>query len=111
MHTVDLNSDMGESFGAYTIGGDEEIIKYVTAANVACGLLADHVFEPMMRGNGILADSIGRVISTGEGRGIGLMLILAGLFMVAIALVLGGRKSIREIEVINCGYELKNVKE
>lgn len=34
---IDLNSDMGESFGAYTIGADEEILKWVTSANVACG--------------------------------------------------------------------------
>lgn len=45
MFTVDLNSDMGESFGAYTIGGDDEIIKYVTAANVACGW---HAGDPMV---------------------------------------------------------------
>jgi UPF0271 protein len=36
MH-IDLNSDMGESFGAYHIGADEEILKWVTSANVACG--------------------------------------------------------------------------
>nr|WP_303016579.1 LamB/YcsF family protein [uncultured Blautia sp.] len=30
MYSIDLNSDMGESFGAYKLGGDEEIIKYVT---------------------------------------------------------------------------------
>jgi len=34
---VDLNSDMGESYGAYTIGADEEILRWVTSANVACG--------------------------------------------------------------------------
>ncbi len=45
MFTVDLNSDMGESFGAYTIGGDDEIIKYVSAANVACGW---HAGDPMI---------------------------------------------------------------
>lgn len=37
MYTVDLNCDMGESFGNYSIGRDEEIIKYVTSANIACG--------------------------------------------------------------------------
>ena len=37
MYRVDLNSDLGESFGAYTIGMDEEILKYVSSANVACG--------------------------------------------------------------------------
>jgi len=34
---TDLNSDVGESFGAYTIGADEEILRWVTSANVACG--------------------------------------------------------------------------
>ena len=73
-------------------------IGYV-AAYAVCGILADHVFEPVMLENGRFAASIGKVIGTGEGRGIGLMLILAGLLMVAVAFVLGNRKSIREIEV------------
>lgn len=40
MHTVDLNCDLGESFGAYQIGNDEEILDYVTSVNVACGFHA-----------------------------------------------------------------------
>ena len=35
---VDLNADVGESFGPYTIGHDGVILRYVTSANVACGL-------------------------------------------------------------------------
>jgi UPF0271 protein len=34
---IDLNSDMGESYGAYTVGADDEILRWVTSANVACG--------------------------------------------------------------------------
>lgn len=34
---VDLNCDMGESFGAYTIGADEAVLPYITSANIACG--------------------------------------------------------------------------
>jgi UPF0271 protein len=34
---VDLNCDMGESFGAYTIGADQEVFPHITSANVACG--------------------------------------------------------------------------
>ena len=37
MPYVDLNCDLGESFGAYTIGTDAEIIPLITSANVACG--------------------------------------------------------------------------
>lgn len=40
MYKVDLNSDLGESFGAYKIGSDEEILKYVTSVNIACGFHA-----------------------------------------------------------------------
>jgi 5-oxoprolinase (ATP-hydrolysing) subunit A len=34
---VDLNCDMGESFGAYHIGADDAVFPYITSANVACG--------------------------------------------------------------------------
>ncbi len=37
---IDLNSDLGESFGKYKIGMDEEVMKYITSANVACGFHA-----------------------------------------------------------------------
>ncbi len=40
MNTIDLNCDLGESFGAYRIGNDEEILDYVTSVNVACGFHA-----------------------------------------------------------------------
>lgn len=35
--TVDLNCDMGESFGAYLIGNDAAIMPFITSANIACG--------------------------------------------------------------------------
>ena len=38
--TVDLNCDMGESFGRYQLGQDAEILAYVSAANIACGFHA-----------------------------------------------------------------------
>lgn len=34
---IDVNSDLGESFGVYKIGMDEEVLKYISSANVACG--------------------------------------------------------------------------
>ncbi len=40
MYKIDINADMGESFGNYKLGNDEELIKYVTSINVACGLHA-----------------------------------------------------------------------
>ncbi|WP_438444471.1 5-oxoprolinase subunit PxpA [Gorillibacterium sp. sgz5001074] len=38
--TVDLNSDLGESYGAYVIGRDEDLLKRVSSANIACGFHA-----------------------------------------------------------------------
>lgn len=37
MFRIDLNCDLGESFGRYQLGEQEEILKYVTSANIACG--------------------------------------------------------------------------
>ncbi len=42
---IDINCDMGESYGAYRIGLDEDIIKYITSANVACGW---HAGDPLV---------------------------------------------------------------
>jgi 5-oxoprolinase (ATP-hydrolysing) subunit A len=44
MH-IDLNCDMGESFGAYTLGDDAAILPYITSANVACGF---HAGDPQV---------------------------------------------------------------
>lgn len=43
MLTVDLNADLGESYGNYTIGNDDEIIPLISSANVACGF---HASDP-----------------------------------------------------------------
>ena len=40
MAKVDLNSDLGESFGAYTLGMDERILEVISSANIACGFHA-----------------------------------------------------------------------
>lgn len=82
-------------------------IGYVFAYAV-CGVLADYVFEPMFMENGALTGTVGRVIGIGAGRGIGFMLIVAGLLMAASAFVFGNKKSIKEIEVKMHESELKN---
>lgn len=45
MYRVDLNSDLGESFGRYTMGMDDKIIPLITSANVACGY---HASDPVV---------------------------------------------------------------
>ena len=42
---VDLNSDLGESFGAWRMGRDEEVLTFVSSANVACGF---HAGDPLV---------------------------------------------------------------
>ena len=48
MAQVDLNCDLGESFGAYTIGLDDQVIPHVTSANIACGA---HAGDPSVMRN------------------------------------------------------------
>jgi len=40
LYKIDLNCDLGESFGAYSLGMDEDILRFVTSANIACGFHA-----------------------------------------------------------------------
>lgn len=40
---IDLNCDLGEAFGNYSFGGDNDIIPLITSANIACG------FTPVMK--------------------------------------------------------------
>ncbi|MFH1955234.1 MAG: 5-oxoprolinase subunit PxpA [Pseudomonadota bacterium] len=37
---IDINADVGESFGIYKLGNDDELMKYLTTANIACGFHA-----------------------------------------------------------------------
>ncbi|HJZ13131.1 MAG TPA: LamB/YcsF family protein, partial [Acidobacteriota bacterium] len=37
---IDINSDVGESFGPYTLGNDAELFPWITSANIACGFHA-----------------------------------------------------------------------
>ena len=51
MPSIDLNCDLGESLGAYTIGMDAEILPYVTSANIACGF---HAGDPSVMQKSVL---------------------------------------------------------
>ncbi len=47
MYKVDLNSDLGESFGSFKVGCDEEVTRYVSSVNIACGY---HGGDPIVMG-------------------------------------------------------------
>ena len=38
VNNIDMNSDVGESFGNYKLGMDEDVIPLISSANIACGL-------------------------------------------------------------------------
>ncbi len=42
---IDINCDMGESFGRYGLGSDAEVMAYISSANIACGL---HAGDPVV---------------------------------------------------------------
>ncbi|MGH1415816.1 MAG: LamB/YcsF family protein [Pelagimonas sp.] len=58
--TVDLNADMGESFGPWVMGQDEALLKVVTSANIACGF---HAGDP---------DVMATTIATAHKNGVGI---------------------------------------
>jgi UPF0271 protein len=58
MDSIDLNCDMGESFGVYELGDDAAMLRIVTTANVACGFhagdpLVMHATMALARENGV----------------------------------------------------------
>lgn len=57
MRTVDLNSDLGESYGHYTIASDKQIIPLISSANVACGF---HAGDPV-----VLLETLERIKESG----------------------------------------------
>ena len=62
---IDLNCDMGESFGSYKMGNDEEIIQYISSANVACGF---HAGDPhVMRKTVSIAKEYGVAVGAHPG--------------------------------------------
>ena len=58
--SIDLNCDMGESFGAYKLGLDEEVTRYITSANIACGW---HAGDPMV---------MNRTVQSAAAQGVGI---------------------------------------
>lgn len=62
------------------------------------GPLADYVFEPIMKGKNFISTIIGPVIGTGQGRGIGLLLIISGLVFVIIGIFSYINPKIRHLE-------------
>lgn len=70
---------------------------YVAAYGIS-GHLADHVFNPLLRDGGALADSLGNVIGVGESRGIGFLFMIVGVLLVGIAALIPRARSVRALQ-------------
>jgi 5-oxoprolinase (ATP-hydrolysing) subunit A len=71
--TIDLNCDMGESFGAWTMGDDAGVMPWLTSANIACGFHAGD-FATMQRAVGLAKQhnvAIGAHVSLPDVQGFG----------------------------------------
>ncbi len=67
-------------------------------AMIMSGPLADSVFEPLMQEDGPLADSIGRIIGVGPGRGIALLFIILGGMSIVFTLIAFQYPRLRNLE-------------
>ncbi len=67
-------------------------------AYASSGLMADYVFAPMLLPDGVLAQSVGKIVGTGAGRGIGFLIMLAGLLLCGVSAMLSRMKSVNGLE-------------
>lgn len=67
------------------------------------GILADKLFNPLLMNNGLLASSVGKIIGTGEGRGIGFMFVVSGIFVILTAIYLWKNNTIKGMETVTSG--------
>lgn len=77
-------------------------------AYALCGVLADYVFTPLLLDGGILADSVGRFMGTGSGRGTGLLIFTAGVLVCMTSMILYNLKSVKELEKRGVPYVLQS---
>lgn len=71
------------------------------AAYALSGVLADYIFVPMFLPGGLLSGSIGKLIGIGSGRGIGFLIIIAGILVSVTSIILYNVKAIRGLEITN----------
>lgn len=72
-------------------------IGYIIAYSVS-GYLADFIFEPLMKIDGVLSKYLGLILGIGKGRGIALLIILAGILLAYVAIIISKQKDIRLLE-------------
>jgi MFS family permease len=94
IRTAIPNRQQGRAWGLISLLSQfGALIAYCTV-----GLLADFLFNPLLVEGGALASTLGQAIGVGEGRGIGLMLIISGIIFALLAVLVARSKAIRLLE-------------
>lgn len=96
-YLVRTNIDHSVQGRAWSLIGLVSQLGFV-AAYLLSGVLADHVFTPLLMDGGLLADSVGRITGTGSGRGTGLLIMIAGLLLSMTAVIVYRLKSVKRLE-------------
>ncbi|MHC5718503.1 MAG: MFS transporter, partial [Nostoc sp.] len=77
----------------YTLGGLGGAL-----GNLSASPLTDGFLEPMLSTDGVLASTVGRLIETGSGRGIGFLMLLEGLLILIISVILYNYFALKQID-------------
>ncbi|MNE66811.1 hypothetical protein D3C80_1623840 [compost metagenome] len=96
-YLVRINMDNAVQGRAWSLIGIISQLGFV-AAYALSGVLADYVFTPLLVEGGLLADSVGKIMGTGKGRGTGFLIIIAGLLLCVTAVILYNLKSVKKLE-------------
>lgn len=100
------NEVQGRAFG---------LISFITQmgyvfAYLLSGVLSDYVFEPFMSGKSLFAEEIRKVIGAGSGRGIALLIVIAGAVLAIVGIVVSRLKSVKALDALTTleREEMKN---
>lgn len=90
------NIDSGKQGRVWSIISMITYLGSIIAFAVA-GFLADKIFNPLLESEGLLTDTVGAIVGTGEGRGIALLFIISGLALSMTALLIWQNKTINKL--------------
>lgn len=70
----------------------------IPIAYLCSGFLAEHIFNPMLVEGGALADTLGRIVGVGPGRGIAVMFLATALLTIVVVLIASLNRAFRGVE-------------
>ncbi|MFJ6208491.1 MFS transporter [Lysinibacillus sp. NPDC092081] len=94
---VRTNIDNSVQGRAWSLIGVISQLGFVVAYALS-GILADYVFTPLLVDGGLLADTVGKITGTGQGRGTGFLIVIAGILLCVTSFILFNLKSVKKLE-------------